>query len=102
MSSRKSSRVVRSTSLREASGSSSGRIPAAARSGSVSSKMRPLDRASVITGDVVSEKRGFYRQSAKTASKNKGLDSWLVRAPDPSPEPGELLLDALVAAVEMV
>jgi len=36
-------------SLRDVSGSSSGAMPAAASSGLVSSKMRPLDSASVIT-----------------------------------------------------
>src|SRR5687768_12324946 len=36
-------------SLRDFSGSSDGRMPAASSSGSVSSKMRPLDRAMVIT-----------------------------------------------------
>src|SRR5262245_56771156 len=43
-----SARLVARISLRDVSGSSAGRIPAAAISGSVSEKMRPLDRAMVM------------------------------------------------------
>src|SRR5512142_2079894 len=45
---RTSARLVPMMSLREDSGFSDGVMPAAASSGSVSSKMRPLERASVM------------------------------------------------------
>ena len=48
MTSRTSARLVSRMSLREVSGSSAGTMPAAASSGRVSSKMRPLERAMVM------------------------------------------------------
>ena len=50
-----SGRLVPTISLRDDSGSSAGTMPAARSSGSVSSKMRPLESAKVSVGTVGSE-----------------------------------------------
>src|SRR5262249_5819211 len=73
---RRSGRCVARMSLREVSGSSVARTPAFPRSGRVSSKMRPLARASVIMGS------GYPRDA---------------RAQEAQPA-----LDVLVAAIEVV
>src|SRR5664279_1583310 len=75
---RTSSRLVPMISLRDFSGSSAGTMPAAARRGRVSSKMRPLERAMVIP------LMGLFYPS------NVGAQS------------RQLLLQPLVASVKMV
>ena len=58
-----SGRLVPTISLRDASGSSAGTMPAARSSGRVSSKMRPLESARVSIGTVGSGGTSgpFYR-----------------------------------------
>ena len=57
---RTSGRLVAMISLREVSGSSRGTTPAAFSSGSVSSKMRPLDRAMVIGNTVMPDQKSDF------------------------------------------
>src|SRR5215470_11468010 len=103
MSSRRSRRLVRSTSLREPSGSSIARTPASASSGSVSSKIRPFERASVITVMRTRDNRGFYRKDrGKPCISMTSGHAPSGHPSDPRAELRQLLLDALVAAVEVV
>src|SRR5215471_5472109 len=103
MSSRRSRRLVRSTSLREPSGSSSARTPALASSGSVSSKMRPFERASVITAMPTRDNRGFYRKDrGKPCISRTSGHAPSGHPSDARAELRELLLDAFVAAVQVV
>src|SRR5258706_15723418 len=60
---RTSGRLVARISLRDFSGSSSTSMPAALSSGKVSSKMRPLDRASVIIGN---QAKGIYQRPPRS------------------------------------
>jgi hypothetical protein len=54
--------LVPTISLRDDSGSSAGTMPTARRSGSVSSKMRPLERAKVSVATIGEQNQGsFYR-----------------------------------------
>src|SRR6266853_1339554 len=117
MSSRRSRLLVRRTSLREVSGLSSASMPAAASSGSVSSKIRPLESARVITVESA-KKKDFTAKNAKTAKENLIFHDvqkiperfQRVRAPfcdsmnplDARTELRELLLDALVPAIEVI
>jgi len=106
--------LVLRMSLREVSGLSSVSMPAAASSGSVSSKIRPLESARVIT--VESAKKRFYRKQREDR-EGKLIFHDVPKIPDGSsrfsalfavqgtrlmraPSCGELLLDALVAAIE--
>src|SRR5262252_10645504 len=98
MSSRRSRRLVRSTSLREPSGSSSARTPALASSGSVSSKIRPFERASVITAMRTRDNRGFYRKDRGRPCISMTSGHTLYACA----ELRQLLLDAFVAAVEVI
>src|SRR5262249_32319611 len=83
-------------------GSSSARIPAAASSGSVSSKMRPFESASVITGKRAGGNRAFYRKGRGKPCISTTLAGTSGYAFDARSELSELLLDAFIAAVEMV
>jgi hypothetical protein len=60
-------------SLREVSGFSAGTMPAAASSGRVSSKMRPLERAMVmpVTGDFSWQKNNFTAKPQKRPGGRK-------------------------------
>src|SRR5712692_1851260 len=116
MSSRRSPRLVRRMSLREVSGLSSARMPVAASSGSASSKIRPLESARVIT--VESAKKRFYRKERekprrktlffmmfrklRNGSTDYGPSRSSMNPLDARAELRELLLDALVAAIEVI
>src|SRR5260221_8900951 len=111
MSSLRSRRLVRTTSWRELSGSSGAGIPAAASSGKVSSKMRPLESASVITGTSSDKsqilpqrmwKTLFFKMFVGRFPSTAGAILTSSHALDARAELRELLLDALVAAVEMI
>src|SRR5690606_33344930 len=79
-------------SLRLDDGSSSGRMPAAANSGSVSSRMRPLDSAMVNIGS----------DRGKSGDGGPALDQVIGHATDLGADLGQLLLDAIVASVDVV
>jgi hypothetical protein len=68
------SRLVGMINRREVSGFSSGSIPAAASSGRVSSKIRPLDRAMVMpfTAFPALTKQAFYRNAPGLRSACRG------------------------------
>src|SRR6267143_1776900 len=89
-----SRRFVASTSLRERSGSSFGRIPTRSSSGAVSSKMRPFDSAMLILA--INEK------GPDGADKTLNFTAISLGALDPGAERGELFFERLVAAVEVV
>src|SRR6266480_6318131 len=91
-----SRRFVASTSLRERSGSSFGRIPTRSSSGAVSSKMRPLDSAMLIWAMCKTKKapEGPDKTMNFTAISPGALDSGAER--------GKLFLERLVAAVEVI
>src|SRR6267378_1779262 len=89
-----SRRFVESTSLRERSGSSFGRIPTRSSSGADSSKMRPLDSAMLILA--INEK------GPDGADKALNFTAISLSALDPGAERGELFLERLVAAVEVI
>src|SRR5262249_15007659 len=94
MTKRRPDRLLSMISLREVSGSSTGAMPARASRGSVSSKVRPLARA-MVSGCTARTGEGgspFYRRCAP---------HWGAGA-DACAEGGELLLDPIVAAVEVV
>src|SRR6202140_2683811 len=84
-------------SLREVSGSSAGAMPAAASSGKVSSKMRPLDSAIVSMAMSASQTRIL-------AAEGEHADAVpaLGQAMNARAERGELFLDPLVTAIEVV
>src|SRR5262245_47532369 len=83
-------------SLRERSGSSTGVIPARARSGAASSKMRPLERASVIID------RPFVVNVCGATGPSRQVCRLSLHALDCGTKRGEPLLHFLVAAIEMV
>src|SRR5882762_10442535 len=89
-----SRRFVASTSLRERSGSSFGRIPTRSSSGAVSSKMRPFDSAMLILAINEKGPEGPDKALNFTAISPDALD--------PGAERGKLLLEALIAAVEVI
>src|SRR5512143_3021563 len=83
------SMLVSRISLRLVSGSSFGTMPAWASSGSVSLKMRPLERAMVNVSVMASHPVALAA-------------SWRGDAADTCTQLRQLLLDALVAAIDMV
>src|SRR5688572_24159277 len=78
------------TSLRELPGSSLGRRPTRASRGAVSSKIRPFDNAILMLA-IGHIRRAFYLN-----------DCFLTNPFYPGAKDAELLLDRLVAAVEVV
>src|ERR1700694_2460922 len=92
--SRTSRRLVESTSLRERSGSSFKRMPTRASNGAVSSKMRPLDSAMLILA--INEK------GPEGPDKALNFTAISLGALAPRAERGELFLERLVAAVEVI
>src|SRR6202165_3401008 len=83
-------------SLREVSGSSAGAMPAAASSGKVSSKMRPLDSAIVSMAMSASQTHILAAEGAHADAAPLG-DAMDARA-----ERGELFLDPLVTAIKVI
>ena len=84
-------RLVSRISLREVSGFPLGRMPTRASSGAVSSKIRPLDSAMLISP---------WQQRARFYRRNRA-DSYFIRS-TLGAERAELLLERLVAAIEVV
>src|SRR5450755_4805664 len=94
---RTSERLLPMMSLREVSGSSAGAMPAAASSGKVSSKMRPLDSA-IVSMAMSASQMGILAAEGKHADAVPALGD----AMDARAERGELFLDPLVTAIEVI
>src|SRR5437868_8820820 len=91
-------------SLREVSGSSAGAMPAAASSGKVSSKMRPLDSA-IVSMAMSASQMGILTASRRHFARlprHAGRGARSGEAMDARAERGELFLDPLVTAIEVI
>src|SRR2546422_3547480 len=91
---RTSRRLVSSTSLRELSPLPLGSMPTRASSGAVSSKIRPLDSAMLISA--MAKRPRFYRRNREIASRR------LLEALYPSTERAQFLFERFIAAIQMI
>src|SRR6266536_2550167 len=104
MTKRTSERRLSMMSLRESWGFSAGSIPERERTGSNSSRMRPLGSAmvsEVMIQEWTSESP-FYRTGDARFRRGALLPAAFAQSADPRSQGGKLGLDFLVAAVEMV
>src|SRR5437868_3764275 len=97
---RTSGRLVARMSLRDFSGSSVTSMPAAFSSGRVSSKMRPLDSASVIIAPPAEPPRGRCAPPRGAASDSQRAGSF--RSLDVGADAAQLRFHLVVAAVQVV